>query len=182
TPKHHSLIHPLAYARNVIDERNRRQRSGYPHADLVKMEVYRGQPVEEHEPKRYAYTQQELSRWTRDDRIDVIYRPLKYTIDRNSGVIRGIQEKGVDVLCALAVIRAVMNSNIDLVILATHDSDLDPCLEEAVQIGGTGTRVETTGWASSQIRTRQAPNVHGRKLWRTFLDEEAYRRCLDPDR
>lgn len=57
------------------------------------------------------------------------YRRLKYYWGDGQRVAR---ENGVDVLVARAVVRLVQAANYELVILAAHDSDLEPALEQAV--------------------------------------------------
>ena len=102
--------------------------------------VYRGQPSSEHDPKPYARNQAQKARWERDQRVTVQLRPLKYRYERDSSgqplidadgkrVVKGKDEKGVDVLCALAVLREARKPDVDLVILASHDSDLEPAIE-----------------------------------------------------
>ncbi|HEY4420939.1 MAG TPA: hypothetical protein VGN22_15560 [Pseudonocardia sp.] len=43
-------------------------------------------------------------------------------------------EKGIDVLCALAMVREARSPDVDLGILASHDSDLEPALDEAIAL------------------------------------------------
>lgn len=175
--KHVTLISPASFAANLIARRNASQREGYPLADLSLVEVYRGQPSAEREPERYAITQRERSRWTRDSRVDVRYRPLKYYV-RNGQVV-DVQEKGVDVLCALALVRLAAQSHLDLVILATHDSDLEPALDMAAGMGAA--KVETAGWARGARNTRRI-RCEAASLWHTFLTKEDFERSVDPDR
>lgn len=84
-------------------------------------------------PLRYLY------------RYDDQGRPLR---DREGNrVVAGVQEKGVDVLCALALVREAASAENDLVILASHDTDLEPALDEAVEQGHA--KVETCQWFRS---------------------------------
>lgn len=177
TGKHETLISPLRFAETLVEQRNARQRSGYPHAELARVEAYRGQPSLEHEPDRHAITQREQSRWTKDDRVLVHYRPLKYYFN-DWGTVREVQEKGVDVLCALALIRLAAQECYDLVILASHDSDLEPALDMAAGMGGA--RIETAGWGRGQRYTRRL-RCDAANLWHTFLDETAFGRARDPE-
>jgi len=50
-------------------------------------------------------------------------------------------------MCALAVLRHARRQDIDLVILASLDSDLIPALDEVVSIGQ---KVETISWWSPE--------------------------------
>ena len=44
TPKHETLLDPLSYAVQSVDQRNAHRRPCYPAADLRKVLVYRGEP------------------------------------------------------------------------------------------------------------------------------------------
>jgi hypothetical protein len=54
------------------------------------------------------------------------------------------REKGIDVLAALAIVGAAGRDDIDLVIVASHDSDLDPAVVAAQQTGRV--KVEAVQW------------------------------------
>ncbi|MPZ66261.1 MAG: hypothetical protein GEU83_12345 [Pseudonocardiaceae bacterium] len=119
SPPHEALVDPLHFANQLISARNRAQRPGMAHAVLSHVRVYRGQPSPEHDPKPYARNQAQQARWERDRRVTVHLRPLKYRYERDSSgrplvdvngkrVVEGKDEKGVDVLCALAVVREAL--------------------------------------------------------------------------
>jgi hypothetical protein len=59
-------------------------------------------------------------------------------------VVTGKREKGIDVLCALAVVRQAADPGTDLVILASTDTDLLPAIEEARDLGIA--KIETASW------------------------------------
>jgi uncharacterized LabA/DUF88 family protein len=79
---------------------------------------------------------------------DVTYRPLKYTYQWVNGH-REIdpghppQEKGIDVLCALAMVRLAQTGIYDAVVLASRDTDLIPSLDEANR---SDTHIEAVKW------------------------------------
>jgi uncharacterized LabA/DUF88 family protein len=140
------LLDPGRLARHLIAQRNAAQRPGYPHADLVRVLVFRGEPSGLVEPEAQANSHAQRQRWLKDPLVHIECRPLKYhyaygsdgrrKIDANGRpMLKGKQEKGVDVLCALAVVRQARLEDIDLVILASHDTDLIPALEEAANDG-----------------------------------------------
>ncbi len=185
-PKHDCLIDPLTFAVNLISARNAGQRIGYPNAELVTVEVYRGLPSSRHEPDAYARSQAQKAQWERDERVTVHLRPLQYrprydnngtpVLDRDGHVvIEEIREKGVDVLCALAVVRAAASSSVDLVILASHDTDLEPALDEALQFPRS--KVETCQWyrPGPGHYTKQLKPT-GRSVWNTRLTEVEFQR------
>ncbi len=144
-PLHECLVHPLNYAKQIILTRNLILKDGGPHATLSKVLVYRGMPSPSHDPKPYARNQAQKSEWERDPRVKVTLRPLKYkyewTVDGRKAtdsqgvpIVSGKDEKGVDVLCALALVREAQDPDIELVILASQDTDLEPALDEALML------------------------------------------------
>ena len=189
-PPHEALLDPLLFANQLLSTRNRLQRAGMPAAVLRRVLVYRGQPSPEHDPKPYARNQAQKAQCERDGRVTVTLRPLKYRYVRDvtgrplvdgSGqkTVLGKDEKGVDVLCALAVVREALLPDVDLVILASQDSDLEPALDEALRLESA--KIETFCWfdPTQPHRTRQLRPGGGRSLWNTRLTETEFRRCWD---
>lgn len=189
-PRHESLVDPLNFANQLIQARNHAQHPGMDHASLSKVIVYRGQPSAVHDPKPYARNQAQKAHWERDQRVQVHLRPLKYRYEYdNSGrpltdsdgkrIVIGKDEKGVDVLCALAVVREARDPNCDLVILASQDTDLEPALDEALALQTA--KIETVCWfdPTQPRRTRQLRPSSGRRLWNTRLGETEFVNCWD---
>lgn len=92
-------------------------------------------------------------------RVSVVYRTLRYP---PSWPQKPAQEKGVDVLLAVNLVKAAQLGTWDVVILATHDTGLEPALEMAVADGSA--KIETSGWDSARIL-----RPRGRRLWHTAL-------------
>ena len=140
-PRHETVIDPLLFAQKLLLTRNSRQRPGMAHAVLRRVLVYRGEPSSEHDAHGYARNQAQKSQWERDRRVQVTLRPLKYEYERDASgrpardaaghkiVIGRPQEKGVDVLCALAAVREAQDPATNLVVLASSDSDLAPACQ-----------------------------------------------------
>jgi uncharacterized LabA/DUF88 family protein len=191
-PRHESLIDPLLFAAELIRTRNRIQRIGYDHAVLSRVLVYRGLPSPDHDAEQYARNLAQKAHWERDSRVNVTSRPLKYDYQRDASGKRLLdvngrpitvgrpREKGIDVLCALALVREAASSSTDLVILASRDSDLRPALDEALDLGRA--KIETTTWHDplrpGQCRPLQ-PDDEKRRLWNTRLSETEFQRSLD---
>lgn len=189
--KHETLVHPLHFANQLILARNRAQRPDADHAELVRVLVYRGEPSAEHDPRPYAWNQAQKAMWERDRRVSVHMRPLKYRYEydangqRVSGpdgklIVRGKTEKGIDVLCALAVVREARNPDIDAVVLASHDTDLVPALDEAYAMNCA--KIETFCWYDPARRGtgRQLRLTNrARNLWNTRLGSVEFDNCRD---
>jgi NYN domain len=191
-PRHETLIDPLLFANSLLRERNSAQRGGMAHAVLGQVEVFSGQPSPEHDSNGYARRQAQKARWERDPHVTVTLRPLKYEYQRgadgrpvtdvngNRLVVGAPREKGVDVLCALAAVRAAQDPDVDLVILASSDSDLEPVLDEVRRLGTA--KIETfCWWDESRRRGFQIhPSDRSRPVWNTRLSELIFRSCADP--
>lgn len=157
TRVHEVLIHPLRFAEQLIEERASRQMDlRQKQAVLTDVFVYRGQPSNQHQPALYRVTQAQRAEWTRDPRVRVNYRTLRYAPGRLP------QEKGVDVLVAINLVRLAEDGQHDVVVLAAHDTDLEPAVEMAAERGRC--KIETAGW-DGERRLR----VPGRTLWHTAL-------------
>lgn len=189
-PRHESLIDPVHFGNQLIIARNRAQRPRMDHAVMSAVLVYRGQPSAEHDPKPYARNQAQKAHWERDPRVAVHYRPLKYRYERDRDgqliygpdggkIVASKAEKGIDVLCALALVREARRPDVDLVILASHDSDLEPALDEA--LASHSAKVETFCWFDSgqPRRVRQLRPGQGRTVWNTRLGETEFVNCWD---
>lgn len=195
-PLHESLIDPLRFSRRLvavknddIERSNTKNGKNYPKCQLSRVEVYRGIPKPEADPEGYSRNQAQKAAWSKDAflqnfSLTVEYRPLKYHRKAINGKIAidtsfKPQEKGIDVLCALAVTRLARSGDFDIVILASRDTDLAPALDEAHSYGVC--RVEAAKWYSPAY-----PHTRGRlpinkdwKLWTTSMFEEDFRECLD---
>lgn len=156
TPAHECLIHPALFAEQVLH--GRYLRTGVK-AELKKVLVFRGAPSNRESPRMYAYSQAHKSEWTKDRRVEVEYRTLRYFWENG---VRVAQEKGIDVRVALALAEASMSKAADIVILASHDTDLEPALDAAQQ-WGPDTIVETAGWDSARV-LRPTPRVPHTRL------------------
>ncbi|WP_082761922.1 NYN domain-containing protein [Mycolicibacterium mucogenicum] len=181
-PASASMVDPGRFARRLIDVRNR---NSYTRAELVDVQVFRGLPDPEHNPDGYTRNIEQKNRWERDIVVHLTHRPLQYRVVRRCFSTGGppgpsseivVREKGIDVLCALATVSAAARSDIDLVVIASHDSDLDPAAA-AVQQGGWAA-VECFRWSGGIGPS--SGRLHGTgHLKCTRLDEEDFVSCLD---
>lgn len=184
---HQTLIHPLHFANTVIRERNAGLRPGYLPATLSTVLCYRGQPSSRYDHEQFARTDAQRAAWTAsDNRVKVIYRPLRYTTrpvgySTETGThyeVDSVTEKGIDVLCATAAITQSLRADIDLVILASHDTDLSPCLDAVINVGNS--KIETVQWWNPKVGVvGHLRPLSGHKLWNTRLDADAYESSRD---
>lgn len=183
------VLDPFRFANTLIQVRNEKQKPGMEHVSLKRVFVYRGMPNASYQPIPNAYTMAQAAQWNKNFLVNVETRPLKYrhrysddgTKERDASgryVFESIQEKGIDVMCALAVVREARKFDIEAVILASHDTDLIPALDEAAQLGQA--KIETTSWYDTTQRDRCSQLRAGRPMWNTLLNREQYEHCLDP--
>lgn len=99
------------------------------------------------------------------------------------------KEKGIDVLCALACVREAVHPVVDLVVLASRDTDLVPVLDELYDFRGAEpgryAKIETVAWFDQEAR-REGRYAGGnlrptapRKIWNTNLDRSCYDASID---
>ncbi|ALE77045.1 hypothetical protein FRP1_30255 (plasmid) [Pseudonocardia sp. EC080625-04] len=187
--RHTSLIHPLHFATQLVAARNAGLKEGFAPAVLSRVRVFRGLPSEEHDPNQYRRNLAQRAEWTRDQRVDVHLRPLTYRYERDATgrhlldvhgrrQIVEVREKGVDVLVALAFVREAADPDVDLVILASHDTDLAPALDEALRIDRA--KVETCSWWNPDRYRTGAPRPSGeRRVWNTRVRQTEFDRAQD---
>lgn len=186
-PLHEVLVDPLLFAEELVRRRNADQGEGYPAVQLGKVLVYRGLPSAQHDPEANSYNLQHQHHWERDRRVKVMHRPLRYRLERNAygDPIRDIngrqiviekREKGIDVLCALAIVREAANPSTQVVIIASHDSDLEPAIDEARALGSA--KIEVCRWDSDQW-VYQLRAQEGERVWCTRLGQDSFNASLD---
>lgn len=194
---HDSLITPVQFARRALIERNARQREGMPHAELSRVLVYRGLPHVDHDWEQNRRCMDQATQWHQDGATvelrDLNQRgadgqPIRDANGKKVPVGRP-KEKGIDVLCALACVREAVAPDVDLVVLASRDTDLVPVLDELYDFRGADperyAKIETVAWFDSQARAdgRYAGGnlrpTGPRRIWNTNLDRACYEASID---
>ena len=99
------------------------------------------------------------------------------------------KEKGIDVLCALALVREAVRPDVDVVILASRDTDLVPALDEVYDFRGREpqryAKVETVAWFNRRFREEDTVSGGGlrptapRRIWNTNLDRGCFEASID---
>lgn len=174
TPVRQSLIHPLAFAEKVSEVRAARQR--IPEQRITRLQsvkVFRGMPSNKREPGLYSAAQRQSAMWSRDPRVEVTYRTLRYPRDWGQPWCADRpREKGIDVLVALELVDQARSGAYDIVILASHDTDMEPAVERAFK--ERKARIETAGWEGARhLRPR------GRGVWHTALGASDFVKTRD---
>jgi uncharacterized LabA/DUF88 family protein len=181
------FLDPVKFSEVLIEHRNSKVPTAGLLADLTKIEVYRGLPSSTHDPRDHATNLEQKRKWMRDSRVNVTHRNLKYVLTQsqdskgNPKRFHSKMEKGIDVLCALAIMRNNASPHIDLVIVASHDSDLEPAIEEARALE-TGTKLETVSWLNLEFkntRSKMSPKTTP-PIWNTALRLESYIASIEP--
>lgn len=182
-PPEEALIDPYRFANQLAQARNATNDDTHQ-VEVSRVEVFRGLPIPEDDSDAYRRNQAQKAQWTRGHHgvVNVTLRPLKYSWECIDGVKRPIrasrQEKGVDVLCALALVDLARCGLYDVVVLASRDTDLAPALDNAARTGQA--KVEATKWYHPGT-----PHTFGRikterRLWTTSMTQQHFFASLDP--
>ncbi len=112
--------------------------------------------------------------------MTVTLRPITYRKVINADGKESLKgtEKGVDVLCALALVRETRDPAIGIVILCSQDTDLEPALDEALLLNDA--KIETASWydLTTRRQTRQI-RPSRQRIWNTYLDANAFNAVRD---
>ena len=182
-PPEEALIDPYRFASQLAQARNATNDDTHQ-VEVSRVEVFRGLPIPEDDSDAYRRNHAQKAQWARGHHgvVNVTLRPLKYSWEYIDGVKRPIrasrQEKGVDVLCALALVDLARCGLYDVVVLASRDTDLAPALDNAARTGQS--KVEATKWYHPGT-----PHTFGRikterRLWTTSMTQQHFFASLDP--
>jgi hypothetical protein len=168
TKPHQVLVHPARFGDVVMSVRAGRGLGGR----LTSVHVYRGRPSQAHQPDMYRYNQAHAAEWSRDRRVTVHSRTLRYPRDWPA---KPPKEKGVDVKLAVDLVRCALQDAPGTIILASRDTDLLPALEMARDLGTA--RLEVVTW---QGCSRLRFGAGEPPLWCTYLEGPDYLASKDP--
>lgn len=167
TPHHTTLIHPGRFGDALMARRLASQRGG----QLERIHVYRGMPGQRQEAVMNARNRAQASNWTRDPRVSVYSRPLRYPRDWPA---QKAKEKGVDVALAVDAVRCALRGEADTIVVASRDTDLLPAVELVNDLPGVDVEVCTwQGLSRLQFRGNGG-------LWCTYLQGSDYMASKDP--
>ena len=147
-----------------------------PERVLWNTNVYRGEPgYKSHRKLRVAFARQ-TSSWRSDPSITVKTTALRYRrVEHPGGWTWRAEEKGIDVLLAVDVVRGAYMNEFDTAVVASADTDLVPALDEALR---AGKRVETASWSRPETGFT-ALRVPGHRIWSHHLSREHFERVQD---
>lgn len=179
-PKEEGLIDPFKFACQLVKARNK---DGMHEVELARVEVYRGVPLQEDDADAYRRNLEQKANWQKGHGglVSVNLRPLKYAWEWQDGKklpIRSTrQEKGVDVLCALALVRLARSDLYDIVVLASRDTDLAPALDEAASLKKA--KIEAAKWYDRADRRTYGNIKTDARIWTTSMSREHFDHSLD---
>ena len=190
------FVNPVKFSETAISVRNASRR-GAASLQLARICVFRGLPNADADPEENSRNQSQKAHWEKFSPvpIEIHHRNLSYkwnALDKHGTrklnemnhpkfpgkAYSGREEKGIDVLCAISVLKQIQDPKVDAVILASIDSDLEPALEEGRLIRPDKT-LETVSWYfpdQTGGRNRIGQNL---ALWNTRLDAGNYFQVLD---
>ena len=165
-------VDPVALARLLVHL----GRAVDPERVLWNTSIYRGEPgYKSHRKLRVAFARQ-TSRWRSDPSITVKTTALRYRrVEHPGGWTWRAEEKGIDVLLTVDVVRGAYMNEFDTVVVASADTDLVPALDEALR---AGKRVETASWSGPETGFT-ALRVPGHRIWSHHLSREHFERVQD---
>lgn len=139
------------------------------HGNLVRLNIHRGLPSQEHDPDGYAANRRQSAAWMKENPEVVIprLRPLRYSHD----AAEPPREKGIDVELAIAAVEWTITDKCDVAIIFSHDTDLIPAIEMTSRLQGPA-HVETASWSSTDFnrRLRTKPPVYHH-----YIDEVSFK-------
>ena len=166
--KRESLLHPLQLAQGVLSRRGEFFKEQVTQFKITQVRVFRGLPSNRQELEKYAQNLSQKSEWSKDKRVRIEHLQLKYRTKQGLPP----QEKGIDVLTALNFVAMAQSGEFELVVLMTHDTDLQPALRMANL--NSGVRIETAGWTGlNKLRLKE------QKLFHTYLTVGDFKNSID---
>lgn len=156
-----------------------RGRSGDPTRELLEVRVYRGEPHSQHSRAAHSACQRQVGRWAKQAQVVPRVRPLRYRAtawDANGRVTAWeVQEKGIDVLLAVDMVKGALRDSYDVAVLVSADTDLLPAVEAVLD---DGKRVEVVSWRPDKGRGSRL-GLPRHNIWCHWLDRGDFDRVRD---
>lgn len=178
-PTYSTVLEPWVLAEHAL-----RTRRAFRHAsaELCEVHVFRGEPDKEQQPIVGRVAELQHNAWTqRHPNLHIHTWPLHYFYNPAVGRMDG-REKGIDVLMGVWLAEIASRDDIDLVLVLTHDHDLNPAVQFVVN--RQLCEVEFAGWDAYLASTRKPSplsDCHGRQLWTTYIPATEFPECAEPE-
>lgn len=169
-----TVVSPVKLAENLVDKRIRP-------SELVAINVYRGKPVPEHQPSSASANDRQAQLWSKDPRVNLTRRDLKYEFDSQGKWVRS-REKGIDVALAVGLVAGAIKNEFDTAIVFSSDTDLLPAVETAYK--DTDAWIEIACWSSANplwFREGLAFNPQKFEPYCHFLNQKVFEQCRHID-
>lgn len=141
--------------------------------ELIEVRIYRGVPDQAMDAKGYAAARRQMSKWTRNVRVTLLTRTLRYPEDRPD-CEDSPREKGVDVALAVDLVTMAGTAGIfDTAIVMSSDQDLAPAVDYVRDNGHRNhNRIEVAAWRGPHGRR---PNrITADRVYCHWLDQQTY--------
>ncbi|HEX6700319.1 MAG TPA: NYN domain-containing protein [Gaiellaceae bacterium] len=154
-PPERGNFNPLTVARYLAAGNKRGQA-----ANLVRVEIHRGLPPPNTNPKGHGAADRQRKAWEALDPevMSVKLRPVRVNPETGEE-----EEKGIDVALACSAVEHVLLDKCQVAIIFSHDTDLLPPVETICRVKGSD-RVETASWQSDFYFKRIPP---AKQVWGT---------------
>lgn len=174
-PMHEALFDPFKFACQIVSVKNRSSGGDVHEFEVSRVEVFRGLPDPRRDGTGNSRNLRQAASWKAGHQgvVEVTHRPLKYYKDGK------VSEKGIDVLCALMLVKLARSHMYDTVILASRDTDLAPALEYAYdeQVA----RVEAVKWFDPDVKDSRGIIRTSHRIDTTDLWEAEFLACRDTE-
>lgn len=170
--KYERMLDPVELALTIAEK------EGRPLKALV---VCRGLPDKDRKAYWYDIEQHRVWKAKADDMgipSKFIIRKMRKCDDGAADGSDRIEEKGIDIACALEFIDLAYHGGFDDVVLCSHDTDFVPALEKAVAYGTAVSQAYWKGGECKEFYPLHLNHAYGRQHT-VQLDEDDYMRCLD---
>lgn len=151
-----------------------------PRRTLDRVCLFRGEPGQQAHPAVLSSFQRQVAIWRTDPLLDVTTRPLRYPVTAWSNgrpTAWGTpEEKGIDVLLALAMVMGAIHDEYDVAVLMSSDTDLIPAIDQVITIGK---RVENAVWWPDHGAGRQLRATAPHRIWCHRLGRAQFEQVRD---
>ena len=142
---------------------------------LGEVRVYLGRPDPNRDPRTYAAHIKQCAKWEADQ-VTVVHRQLRYPPDWPN---QRAEEKGVDIALAIDYVTMAIDSDYDIGVIVSTDTDLLPALEFVRHRYG-GSRYPAVAWWRAPHGRRSRLSIRGSNIWCHWLSRADYDAVADP--